>query len=109
MPAHIPPDGCGVLTAGMVWSKPPGIPTRASAPVFPGQPLRLYTGPSPPGCGNFFFPPLRYSGRMLDVRPPLCANPGPDAALRTTDDNDIPLKFYDIVDEYGPSGCAGKG
>lgn len=80
MPAHIPPDRCGALTAGMVWSKPPGIPTRASARrYFPGQPLRLYTGPSPPGCGNFSFLHSVTLAACYDVRPPLCANHGPDA------------------------------
>ncbi len=47
MPAHIPPDRCGVLTAGMVWSKPPGIPTRASARrYFPANPCGYILAPA---------------------------------------------------------------
>ncbi|MDW1477624.1 YmjA family protein [Klebsiella pneumoniae] len=30
----------------------------------------------------------------------------PTPPLRTTDDNDIPLKFYDIVDEYETEAAA---
>ena len=58
-------DACS-YTSGQVWCSDGGewvgqAPRRCNS----CHPLRLYTGPSPPGCGNFFFPALRYSGRML--------------------------------------------
>ncbi|MBO2029444.1 hypothetical protein J4734_19455 [Klebsiella pneumoniae] len=53
----------------MVWSKLWHTDARQRAPVFPGQSLRLYTGPSPPGCGNFLSStPLLWPHAMMSAR-----------------------------------------